>query len=507
MEKLEKSKHIGTFTIEPDRQVNGELTLDGLRSSLYVWGHDFFDSTDKPNRFVKGILHDRTKVSLINCVTTLGLGSRSGGDVSPEEVTHFANFFPHYVVFGDQYLSPIEKTITRVDFIINDTTTLFYDYDAFGHVLDAGPLIEQVVQYHIEQIKQYYSDFDRAIEIGPHPQIAYFTGKEEIFSANTVLGKVSASHAPSHSLGGPAGVEIKNNIFVSLQFTDPALFEDAIDGTLRVLKFLGLLVGRPQNFTEFTISKEIDQQRPAILQVYGSGFPKYERFKNERNPHPSDVLIDAVQNPKEFSHVLTSWLERDEDWRGARGRLFANFAKEGAHDVDRLIGAANAFDILPDNATPAEFELMEDIKSARDSCKNIFKKLPESSERNSLLSALGRVGKSTLKQKIRHRAQLLVDAVGDKFLDIYIVTDEAVNCRNYYVHGSQSHIDYDREFGMSVFLTETLEFVFVASDLIEAGWDARGWCARGGTLSHPFGRYLEGYERNLVKLKSLLSPT
>ena len=53
MEKLEKSKHIGTFTIEPDKQVNGELTLDGMQSSLYMWGHDFFDSTDKPNRFVK----------------------------------------------------------------------------------------------------------------------------------------------------------------------------------------------------------------------------------------------------------------------------------------------------------------------------------------------------------------------------------------------------------------------------------------------------------------------
>ena len=413
MERLEKSKHTGMFTIEPDKQVNGELTLDGPRSSLYVWSHDFFDSTDKHNRFVKGILHDLTKVSLIGCVTTLGLGSRSGSNVSPEEIIHFANFFPHYVISGDQHLSPVEKTINRVDFVIDDATTLFYDYDAFGHVLDAGPLIEQVVQCHVEQVRQY-SDVDRTIKIGPYPQIAYFTGKEEIFSANTVLGRVSASHAPSYSLGGPAGIEIKNNIFVSVQFTDPVIFDDAINRTLRIIKFLELLVGRPQNLVEFTISKEVDQQRPAILQVYGSWFPKYERSKSERKPDPIDVLIDAVQNPKEFSHILVNWLEQDEDWRDARGRFFANFTKEGAHGVDRLIGAANMFDILPANATPAEVELTEDIKSARDDCQNIFKELPASPERDSILSALGRVGKSTLKQKIHHRAQLLIDAAEDK---------------------------------------------------------------------------------------------
>ena len=504
MEKLEKSKHIGTFTIEPDKQVNGELTLDRMRSSLYVWGYDFFDSTDKPNRFVKGVLHDRTKVSLINCVTTLGLGSRSGGHISPEEVIHFANFFPHYVVFGDQHLSPVAKAINRVDFVIDDATTLFYDYDAFGHVLDAGPLIEQVVQCHIDQVRQY-SEFDRTIEIGPYPQIAYFTGKGEIFSANTVLGKISASHAPSYSLGGPAGVEIKNNIFVSLQFTDLVIFEDAVNRTLRVIEFLELLVGRPQNLIEFTISKEVDQQQPAILQVYGSWFPKHERPKSERKPDPSDVLIDAVQNPKELSHILVNWLERDEDWRDARGRFFANFTKEGSHGVDRLIGAANMFDILPANAIPAEVELTEDIKSAHDNCQNIFKKLPASPERDSVLSALGRVGKSTLKRKIHHRAQLLIDVAEDKLPDLYTVIDEAVNCRNHYVHGSQSRIDYSREFDIHAFLTETLEFIFAASDLIEAGWDVQGWYERGSALSHPFSRYLRMYKSSLLKLKSFLS--
>ena len=53
----------------------------------------------------------------------------------------------------------------------------------------------------------------------------------------------------------------------------------------------------------------------------------------------------------------------------------------------------------------------------------------------------------------------------------------------------------------SVFFTDTLEFIFAASDLIEAGWDIEKWISRGTTMSHPFGRYRVNYEANLNHLK------
>jgi hypothetical protein len=46
--------------------------------------------------------------------------------------------------------------------------------------------------------------------------------------------------------------------------------------------------------------------------------------------------------------------------------------------------------------------------------------------------------------------------------------------------------------------------VFAASDLIEAGWDAKAWCATPTSMSHPFGRYRISYAENLRKLRSLL---
>ena len=51
-----------------------------------------------------------------------------------------------------------------------------------------------------------------------------------------------------------------------------------------------------------------------------------------------------------------------------------------------------------------------------------------------------------------------------------------------------------------VFFTMTLEFVFAASDLIEAGWNPKIW-PQGGHY-HPFDLYLNGYQMDLEKLKS-----
>jgi hypothetical protein len=85
-----------------------------------------------------------------------------------------------------------------------------------------------------------------------------------------------------------------------------------------------------------------------------------------------------------------------------------------------------------------------------------------------------------------------------------MVCDEAVNCRNHYVHGGEAAVDYSTNFEVVTFFTETLEFVFAASDLIECGWNLKSWLVGFGKYSHPFGRYLLGYRDYLVMLESLL---
>lgn len=81
----------------------------------------------------------------------------------------------------------------------------------------------------------------------------------------------------------------------------------------------------------------------------------------------------------------------------------------------RLIGAANMFDLLPDDAAHPATALPEGLEKARSQARALFRALPDSPERSAMLGALGRIGKPVLKRKIRHRAAARDPERGDAF--------------------------------------------------------------------------------------------
>ena len=169
VKQLEGTKQSGRFRLSSSsKDLHGELALAGSQTSLYLHDNEFFDAFPKPGRCVTGVLFDLTKLTLIDCVTMSGTvsGSRDG------ERYHFANLFPHFVLYGQRHIAPDEQIITAADFVIDDASTLFYDFDSFGSVIDARPYIEQIASAN---------RLDRDIKTGPDPQILYFTGKREIF--------------------------------------------------------------------------------------------------------------------------------------------------------------------------------------------------------------------------------------------------------------------------------------------------------------------------------------
>jgi hypothetical protein len=54
------------------------------------------------------------------------------------------------------------------------------------------------------------------------------------------------------------------------------------------------------------------------------------------------------------------------------------------------------------------------------------------------------------------------------------------------------------------FLTDTLEFVFAASEFVEAGWDLAAWAANSNSMSHPWGRFRVTDADQLSLLQKLL---
>ena len=258
MKDLEKHTFSGMFTLSPGRKVRGELVLAGTQSSLYLWDDNFIGyERDEEHRryakFIKGVSNDLKKVSLINC---LDLGSGGTNRFFPEEETiHNAHFLPGYAVFGDDHVSPDEKTIIETSLVIEDEAAFFCDPNAFG-------VMRAPSQSFVKQIVR--SDpISRNTETGENPAIAYYRGNSEIFTAHpdTALDTISGWRRVRHG-GGHDGARIEGEVSVNLKFAAAVAFEDAIDESFKVLRFLELLAGRPQNLMDFEIYKESGHEIP-----------------------------------------------------------------------------------------------------------------------------------------------------------------------------------------------------------------------------------------------------
>lgn len=491
MQKFKDFRKSGTFKLASGKEVQGELSLKGGASMLDLYSSDFFYT--RKDRDIQGTFFDRSKVSMINCVTISGpnSGSRNG-----EQEYHFSHVFPHFVLFGDEHIASTDRKIAEVSFAVDDAPSIFYDFDAFGKVIDARP--------HMERIAEA-KEGERTIEIGERPHIFYFTGKHEIFVVDTVLGKVSATHGISYAFPGPEGIHVQNTICLNVAFDGGQTVEEAIAAVMDTLRFLEVIAGRPQNVVElaFALAGGTDE-RPKVMEAYWCLPPRREVDVESRRPHPADMPLQAGWHPDKFASVLARWLERHGEWRNARTRYATASAYQNRYEIERLVGAANMFDIMPSSAYRAVVSLSPELEQARDEARTAFEALPNTPERNSVLGALGRIGKPALKQKIRSRVRLITDHVGDRFPELELATDQAVDCRNYYVHGTPGKFDYGIKPDQLGFFTDTLEFVFAASDLVESGWDIASWIKEGTSMSHPFGRYRVTYAERLAELKKLM---
>lgn len=482
---------LGKFAMPGQTDVYGELSLDGYDSKLLL--HDV-EGKYGPNSLpatLHGVIDTTIRISLLDCIP-VKMDRSVDHDGKPSK--YRLEVFPHHVLSGTIHIGEHDAIFTSIMFTLTDATTLFYDFDSFG-LLPTNP----------DLIKSMFEELSKAsgreITPGEHPEIAYFSGKHSIIEVSTELGKISAQNLPSMSFGSPKGVSITNAIWVELEFKSPRKFDEALTAAYGLEPLFSMIAGRPQRFEEMRLIAGSMAPAARIFDLY-STMRSSIRFLG-KPPHPADLPIDPIQRPSEYSGVLTDWVKRAPMWADARAR-YSNSLRKEVFDIDRLVGSANMFDILPSDAVPKDIELPSDLVAARDQSQQLFQKLPNSAERSSILSALGRLGKSTLKQKVRWRASSIIALVGDKFPDLNWVLDEAVNCRNHYVHGTPSKVDYAANFqDTTSFFTKSLEFVFGASDLIDAGWDIKAWASRSSTLSHPFFEFRHSYKDNLAALKML----
>src|ERR1041385_2735009 len=112
MKELEGQKLTGTFNVL-GKEIFGELTLDTKGTSLYLRDERSFEIGLHNNQYIHGQLHDLRKVSLLECVGPPAPGSASRGD----KRYSFAELFPHFVIFGDEFVLPDKPSIIEIDFV------------------------------------------------------------------------------------------------------------------------------------------------------------------------------------------------------------------------------------------------------------------------------------------------------------------------------------------------------------------------------------------------------
>jgi hypothetical protein len=491
MSDRDGAMYAGEFRMGDSPSLRGELRTRRGQTTLDVFSSEYLDASSES---IAGILHDRTKVSLIDCVR-LQLNTRTQDGA----VQYSAAIYPHLALFGDEHLTSADARIVDMHFLVEDAATLFNDFTSFGVVLNARDHIESLVKANERVL-----DLQEPTQIGDNAEIFYYSGKSEIFRVETSIGTISASHNPSFALPGARGFSAHNRIFLTISTHEPVSIAESLKRLISVLRFMEVVVGRPQNILTLSFRLNSTAERPVLLDAYWCMPPSRTVTREGRNPHPIDNLIDAARQPEYFSDVLQRWIARQTDWQEARMRFSSSFESQNFYSIDRLVAAANMFDLLPETALQPVATLCPEIAEARAKARALFLSLAASPERDSILGALGRLGRQVLKRKVRDRASVLREISSQYFPDLELVLDSAVESRNHFVHGSDSKLLYEQNHEFMGFFTEALEFVFAASDLIECGWDIKKWVSQGSTASHPFANFRVNYLLNLTALKQAL---
>lgn len=489
--KSSPTRHLGTFQVFDNHNVVGELKLDGKKTNLKI----HLDSPVESQNIVTatGVSYSGQHITLIDCISQ----PPSYVQTREDEFRYHASIFPHYVAIGSHHFDPDENCIKRINFKPKDIHTLFYDHDVFGHLFAKKSDIDPLLKDRI-----------RPIPIGEHPHLIYFTGKFCAIEAVTSIGKISVHHRPAFNTRPPASAHIDNRMLVSLEFHSPLTFKGAMDNLLILNCFLSFIAGRVQGIKNIAIETNIEAETtPEPLAIFASHPTKTSAKGSYHKPHAGDIPLNSIDSPDEFKHVLTNWIDRHHERSASRWRYMGCLKKGDLYDIDRLVAAANMFDILPPDAAVAPTSIPAELDSAKNECRRIFRKLPDSPDRNSILNSLGRIGKPSLPKKVNLRVQIVMSQFGKSLPEISTACTTGVKIRNYFVHGSLDSIDYKKIQPLIPFLTDALEFVFAASDLIDAGWDPQQWLAKHHGFGHSFSRFLVHYKEQIHQLKEALKVT
>lgn len=474
--------YVGNFKLEDAVEAIGQLSIAGSRSELVLSTSFAVDMESLPRELYGW----STKGEAISCIGCIPRGQtstrREGSDYTS------STLFPHYVVIGRDWIDQSAADIDSISFTTEELGTLVGDRLAFGWMFPNREDLRALIGNSREEV------FDGA-------QVAYFNGRTTIAELQTDIGRISIFNSPSGSSGTAHGVGIKNEVRISVDLSEPVTLNEASTRILVILRFLTMLSGRRQTAHQFS-ARKLSQDKLSLPDTIHVCMARAS--SNEKLPTSLrfDLPLDAATRTIEFCNVMSSWIARDPKRLAARVQHANGIEYGNRYTTNRLVAAANMFDLLPSEDCPQAPELPADLVAAAGQARKIFRDLPVSPQRNSMLQAISRLGSATLTLKVKHRGAILLDSLQPWFPELLHVLTLAVKCRNYFVHGPSGDIDYEKVYPFIPFFTEALEFTFSASELVECGWDVERWSTAGHTMSHSFTEFRASYRERIRALEA-----
>ncbi|MGR5539013.1 HEPN domain-containing protein [Vibrio campbellii] len=439
----------GQFEIKGNKHVSGVL-IDTKKYEFKCWSSEFFFVENHSN--IYGITHDNKTLSLLNCISYES--QRFGID----SVTYSNTIQPHIALTGKMRVDPNNDKFYSISLVVGNSHALLGSFRSFGYINfpDDGLVSQLNAQEHAPSFVAEHK-----------PILAYFNGDFDIFSQDTELGVISASNYVSTGGGfNSDGVSIRNKVVLTVKFHTSKTLNEALNIAHKVSLLLRFIAGDNVFFEDISVSDGSENNFQILYDTYSWG----ENLDNTKSANP---LIDI--SSEDFPQFLVSWFSHvDRDI--VRYSFYDGFLKGRSYSSDRLIKAANMFDIFPSSKVNSKKVLKQEetekLKSLKKHIKEEFSELNDI--KDSLLMSIGFLTRKSLKDRVNERITMIESYLASREFDledIYFILGLAIKARNYHVHGSEfKQLTPHQMHQFQALFTCFFEYIYAVSELIECGW-------------------------------------
>ncbi|MGY8666163.1 hypothetical protein Q3C01_27955 [Bradyrhizobium sp. UFLA05-109] len=489
-----KTNILGHFEIQGVDHAGG-LKLDGMATELQIYSEDFFHLKDEEMDCVRGVSNEGVSISALHCVPL----TLSGSATYHGKHRHYITLRPNFVTLGPRHLEPAECVLTSITFGFSDANNLFYDWGTFGSIFEDRKLSFGQGRELLRKIKEK----PRHRRRGGWLRLYYHWDRGPIVETNCAFGKISVWNATSGKFPSPNGIELRNKVRVTLEFGAPVDLDAALKAMYQMVSLFELTAQVQQDIEEISLRHAHAEDREASLSLH----VMHAEHRKAETLHPTDALLNGGLQEDEFARVLARWMDTTGSRDPARQRFIGGFRRGSNYTTDRLVGAANAFDLLPSDdfmkkvsaeITSLVDQLIGQVRSAAKASATI------NESKEMFLNNLGRIGDLNLRSKVLQRWSTVPPSISSKLAGMPEAIAHSVQARNFFVHGSEIKTSKEAAYELAPFFTDTLEFVFGISELCTCGWNADRWATESYSWSR-FKWYISNFSQNMERLSGAVA--